>query len=213
MKKKFLYVSLLLGLCICFIEPVYAVDYVSCGGVDDIPEALPTFVSNSVNNMKLWVPIIIIVMGMIDFGRAVMASDEKQMKESQSRFIRRIISGIMVFLTFAIVQFVFRQLKDYKLLNCMNCFINGDCNGYSENADQPACYFCGSQGGGEYHWATKNPSVNSCKKVDKTKEECGGACYFCDSSTATTYRWAQENPNVNNCKKVDKTKEECGGGG
>lgn len=95
----------------------------------DIPESLPIYISNIINLIKIIVPIVLVLMGMIDFARAVMSSDEKQMKESQSRFIRRIMAAIFIFLIVAVVQFVFGIIKtDGSLAGCINCFVNGDCN-------------------------------------------------------------------------------------
>lgn len=94
----------------------------------ELPKAIPIFVSNIIKLIKILVPILLIVMGMIDFARAVMASDEKQMKESQSRFIRRILGAIIIFFVVAIVQFIFNLLSGTNdLSNCLNCFVNGKC--------------------------------------------------------------------------------------
>lgn len=93
----------------------------------DIPRALPIFISNIVKLIKILVPILLIILGMLDFVRAVISSDEKQMKEAQGRFIRRLIAGGFIFFVFAIVQFIFGAIKtDNNVLNCVDYFINGD---------------------------------------------------------------------------------------
>lgn len=58
------------------------------------------------NTLKIAVPIILILMGIIDMARAVMSSDDKGMKEATSRFIKRIISAILVFFVVTIVTIV-----------------------------------------------------------------------------------------------------------
>ena len=44
------------------------------------------------------VPIIIIVLGTLDFFKAVMAGKEDEMKKAQKTFIKRVIIGVLVFL-------------------------------------------------------------------------------------------------------------------
>lgn len=69
---------------------------------------------------------------MLDFGKAVVASDEKQMKESSSKFIRRALAAVIIFFVIAIIKFVFGQiLSDSKgALGCINCFLNDNCEPY-----------------------------------------------------------------------------------
>lgn len=47
--------------------------------------------------IKIAVPIIIIVLGAIDFGKAFIASDEDKMKKAQKQFIMRLIIGMVIF--------------------------------------------------------------------------------------------------------------------
>ncbi len=60
--------------------------------------------------IKWLVPIILIVFGMIDFGKAVISSDEKALSKATSSLIKRIIAGVVVFfvptLVMAIVNFI-----------------------------------------------------------------------------------------------------------
>lgn len=107
---------------------VSAATYVSCGLATGIPVALPTFSSNVISIVKILIPIILIFLGIFDFSRAVISNDEKGMKESQSRFIRRIISGIAVFFVVSMVQLVFNLVEtDDDILGCVKCFVNNDC--------------------------------------------------------------------------------------
>ncbi|MFV0249650.1 MAG: hypothetical protein ACK5HP_01230 [Bacilli bacterium] len=122
-------ISLFIFTVSCFFissEFVLAASEVSCGGVDGIPAALPIFTSNLTSLVKLLVPIILIIMGMLDMGKAVMSNDEKGMKESQSRFIRRILAAVIIFFIVAIVQFVFGLIQtEENILGCVDIFING----------------------------------------------------------------------------------------
>lgn len=53
--------------------------YYKCGKLERIPKGLPKFTNVIYKLVKVIVPIILVVMGMVDFLKAVVASDEKQM--------------------------------------------------------------------------------------------------------------------------------------
>lgn len=50
------------------------------------------------------IPIALILYGTIDLGKAVIASDEKEIKAAQSRLIKRFIYAALVFLVVALVE-------------------------------------------------------------------------------------------------------------
>lgn len=100
--------------------------YVICNNTD-IPYGIPYIVHNIVNLIKIGIPIVLIILGMVDFLKAVIASDEKQMKDAQTTFIRRIIAAILIFFVFVIIQFVFSLIDNQGTLGCVNCIINKEC--------------------------------------------------------------------------------------
>lgn len=107
--------------------------YVNCAGIE-LPYGVPYFIHKIIDLIKIVTPIILIVLGMLDFGKAVVANDEKNMKEASSKFIRRALAAVIIFFVVAIVQFVFNQVvSDNKgAMGCINCFINDDCNPYEK---------------------------------------------------------------------------------
>lgn len=56
--------------------------------------------------LQIAVPIGLILFGTIDMAKAVIAGDEKKMKEAQKPFIKRIVSAVIVFLIPYIVSVV-----------------------------------------------------------------------------------------------------------
>lgn len=56
--------------------------------------------------LQIAVPIGLIVMGTIDMAKAVIAGDEKKMKEAQKPFVKRIIAAVIVFLIPIIVNMI-----------------------------------------------------------------------------------------------------------
>lgn len=97
-----------------------------------IPEIIPALVHLAVLAIKIFIPIILIVLGMMDLAKAVMANEEKAMKEAQSRFIKRLLYAVLVFLVVAIVQTIFGLLAGADATEgstataCINCFINNE---------------------------------------------------------------------------------------
>lgn len=52
------------------------------------------------------IPIALILFGVFDLGKAVIASDEKEVKAAQSRLIKRVIYAIVVFLVPQLVSLI-----------------------------------------------------------------------------------------------------------
>ncbi len=75
---------------------------------------------------KIVIPIIIIIMGAIDLGKAVVSSKEDEIKKATGSLMRRFIAGIIIFFIPTIVSVVFNVLdnfgeirKDYTI--CSTC--------------------------------------------------------------------------------------------
>lgn len=98
------------------------------GGVSVIPAITRTIVLL----IQVAIPIILIFLGMLDLGKAVMSNDEKVMKESQGKLIKRIIYAVLVFLVVAIVKLLVGVLNDAdaiqndKILDCIDCFVSDE---------------------------------------------------------------------------------------
>ena len=64
-------------------------------------------VGNIINIIRIAIPVIIVLLGTIDLGKAVIGGDEKTIKEAQGTLIKRIIYGVVIFFIFVIVQAIF----------------------------------------------------------------------------------------------------------
>lgn len=56
--------------------------------------------------VQIGVPIILIIFGVIDLGKAVIASDEKEIKAAQSRLIKRCIYAAAIFFVVTFVTLI-----------------------------------------------------------------------------------------------------------
>ena len=77
------------------------VDY--CGGLGPIVGIIK---KGFMPLVQIAIPIILIVYGVIDLGKSVIASDEKEIKAAQSRLIKRCIYAAAIFLVVFFVTIV-----------------------------------------------------------------------------------------------------------
>lgn len=104
---------------------------VNCGALKDIPDVIPNTVHMIVLAIKILIPVLLIVFGMMDLAKAVMSNDDKVMKEGQKRFLNRCIYAVLVFFIVAVVQFIFSTIGSTAdtpktgIEKCIDVFING----------------------------------------------------------------------------------------
>ena len=60
--------------------------------------------------IQIGIPIILIILGMLDLGKAVVASKEDEIKNAQKMLIKRAIYAVAIFFVVLIVQVVFGLL-------------------------------------------------------------------------------------------------------
>ncbi len=60
--------------------------------------------------LQIGIPIVLIVLGTLDLGKAVISSDDKAVKEAQSKLIKRCIYAILVFFIVTLVSLVFSMV-------------------------------------------------------------------------------------------------------
>lgn len=107
-------------------------------GSEGIPDSIANIIHYIFLILQIVVPILLIIWGMLDFAKAVMAQDEDKIKEGQKRFIQRLIAAIIVFLIVTIVQLVISLVAGVtegdstnatdanKTWKCANCLIQKD---------------------------------------------------------------------------------------
>ena len=84
---------------------------------------IPNLVKTIINLIKWGIPLILVIYGMLDLGKAVMAGKEDEMKKFQGALIKRVIYAVVVFLVVTIVQFVMVMIGEDN--SWANCFISG----------------------------------------------------------------------------------------
>ena len=80
-----------------------------CRGLDPIVRLIKHGVFPLV---QIDIPIVLIIYGTIDLGKAVIASDEKEVKAAQSRLIKRFIYAALVFFVTTLVTVLMNIVSD-----------------------------------------------------------------------------------------------------
>ena len=145
MKKKLSYL-LLLFVCSFIMGQVYAANIAGCDSflgknleIDekklddalanhlDVDEKIANTVHIVILVIQIVVPIVLVVFGMIDLVKAVIAGKEDEIKKNQMTFVKRLIAAAIVFFVFVIVKLLVSFVADdsKNMMNCVNCFING----------------------------------------------------------------------------------------
>ncbi len=80
---------------------------------------------------KIAIPLLIIAYGMLDFGKAVVASKDDEIKKSAKSLGMRAIAGVIIFFIPSIVLWLFSTISDYSSAEeagnfdvCRNCLLS-----------------------------------------------------------------------------------------
>lgn len=74
--------------------------------------------------IKVVVPIILIVVGMIDLARAVTEKSDDKIKEAQNKLVKKAIAAVLVFLVITIVGLLMKLIGDQSYTQCVECINN-----------------------------------------------------------------------------------------
>ncbi len=93
-----------------------------------------------INVIKIVIPIIIILLAILDLGKASMAGEEKEIKEAQKMLLKRIIYGVLIFFVVTILQVLLGLV------------------GQSNTVRGSACWACATSPGGAECTKARNSS-------------------------------------------------------
>ena len=111
-------------------------DSTLCEGIL-VPNVLFNVVSTIITGIKIVVPILLIIWGMLDFAKSVVAKKEEDIKKYQKAFVSRLISALVVFLIIFVVQIAVNLVSSVEdttneegttvsdIWSCSKKFING----------------------------------------------------------------------------------------
>ena len=73
-------------------------------------ERLIHWIANIIRWVKYIAPVAVIVLGILDFMKAISADKDDEMKKAQQRFIRRLIAAALIFIVPFIIEFILIKL-------------------------------------------------------------------------------------------------------
>ena len=113
-------------------------NYVSCGGsgssalVKNIPSILPKITSSIYNTVMVVVPVALILLGSVDLVKGIMSQKEDEIKKGRDSLIKRLITGVIVFLIVMLVKLFVNIINggndSSKIIGCIDCFVSNDCD-------------------------------------------------------------------------------------
>ncbi len=107
----------------------FLVDGVTQCGDFKVPDQLISIVHTIVTLIKIAVPIILIILGMLDMAKAVASQKDDEIKKGQKTLLSRCIAAGIVFFVVAIVQLLFNIINgdnaEDNTWNCIDKFVNG----------------------------------------------------------------------------------------
>lgn len=126
MKKLF---KLFFALVICSVpNVVFASEYLICGEGKKIPLALATILSIVVTIVKIFIPILLVIGGMISFFKATVSSKvDDELKKAKDKLINSFIAAVIIFFIVSIISAVvsFAAGKT-DAMSCVECLIKPD---------------------------------------------------------------------------------------
>ena len=79
---------------------------------DENLKPIVTFVKSIFTIIQFLIPIGLIIMGSIDLGKAVISSDDKEIKQATSKLAKRAIAAVAIFFIVFIVKLVMNLVSD-----------------------------------------------------------------------------------------------------
>ncbi len=98
-------------------------------GAGGIPDPIVGLISTLFFGIKVVVPVLLVIFGMLDLGKAVMAQKEDEIKKGQQTFLKRLIAAAIVFLVIFVAQLVISIVsgqtkgQDANVWTCANCIL------------------------------------------------------------------------------------------
>ena len=112
--------------------------YIACGNVKRIPYDIPGVVRFFIDIIQIAVPVLLVLMGGIDFGKVVISNDDKAMKMATGRFVKRVIGAAGILLVIFLVKLLIHVVGQDSdgMMACISCFTSDEnmCTVYEEES-------------------------------------------------------------------------------
>lgn len=127
MKKRKNVLFMLPLITLTIPEIASATKYVICGNNKAFPLVIADLISILMNIIKIAVPILLVISGMIAFFKVTISSNvEDELKKAKTKLINNIIAAVVIFFIISIVNFAVSLVAgaNNNVMDCVNCLIN-----------------------------------------------------------------------------------------
>ena len=97
--------------------------YLLVGDVCATLVPIMTLIGYVIFGIKVVVPVILILVGMMDLAKAIMGKDDSEIKKAQSSLIKKIVA-VCVYLIVTIVGLVMNLIGNEDWKQCADCALN-----------------------------------------------------------------------------------------
>lgn len=108
---------------------MFILDYCSTylGGTG-VPDKIADLIRLAIRLFQIVVPILLILWGMLDLGKAVIAQKEDEIKKGQKTLIQRVVAAVLVFFVITITTLVINLVASDStdITGCINDIIKGN---------------------------------------------------------------------------------------
>ena len=98
--------------------------YLLVGDVCATLVPIMTLIGYVIFGIKVVVPVILILVGMMDLAKAIMGKDDSEIKKAQSSLIKKIVVAVCVYLIVTIVGLVMNLIGNEDWKQCADCALN-----------------------------------------------------------------------------------------
>lgn len=81
------------------------------------------------NGIRIGVPIILIIVGMIGMGKAITQQKEDEIKKAQSLLVKQAVAAALVFLMMSLVLLIVGAVGGNDNESCIKCLLTGEGTG------------------------------------------------------------------------------------
>lgn len=168
-------------------------------GCGDVLSAQTTnFIGSLVKVIKTLVPIILIIMGSLEFAKATVAQNDDGLKKAKTNFIQKLIAGVAVFFVITFVSWLLGFLGESfgnKALECVSQFLGGS---YT-----PGDIGDGSGNGSDGPTETYEECIQKCDENASGNGTAHSACVTDCNNKYDTVDSVKECMSRNNCTKIE----------
>ena len=101
-----------------------------------LPDQLVQIIHLVYNVIRIAVPIILILVGMVDMGKAITAQKEDEIKKAQTLLAKKAVTAALVFLIVSAVGLLFSVASGEKTSgttwSCVDALLSGECERANE---------------------------------------------------------------------------------